>query len=127
MPARSVIYQWLNSNPGFADKYARARVLRMEALVERVAVLSEEALELATGENANARVHARKLEIDTLKWILAKEYSRNYGDRVSHEVTGADGGAIRTEATYKLTTQDEELITKARKARGKIVDADPAD
>jgi hypothetical protein len=40
-----------------------------------------------------------KLRIDTRKWWLARVAPKFYGDRISHELTGKDGGPI--EVTVK--------------------------
>lgn len=46
----------------------------------------------------NTAVNRDRLKVDTRKWLMSKLLSKVYGDRVSQEVTGADGGPIQYEA-----------------------------
>jgi hypothetical protein len=41
-------------------------------------------------------IEHRRLQIDARKWILAKALPKIYGDKLTAEVTGKDGGPIRT-------------------------------
>ena len=58
--------------------YARAREGSAEVL-ENEAMLASKA---ATAEDA----HARRLEVDTLKWAAAKRYPKQYSDRIQQDV-----------------------------------------
>lgn len=63
-----------------------------------------------TGE-AGAKVAAYKIEIDTIKWVLSKEYARDYGDLLKQEISGPDGGPIETAA------KERDAEAEARFAR----------
>lgn len=124
MPALSTVCDWLRRHAEFSERYARARELRKDALVERLMKISQDARTHAhgapaTGEAA-ARVQAIKLEIDTLKWILGKEYARDYGDRVNLEHTGPGGGPLRTEAEYRVTPEDERMLKRIAEKRAEL-------
>ncbi|MEM9237655.1 MAG: hypothetical protein AAGB14_12825 [Verrucomicrobiota bacterium] len=124
MPDQSTVHRWLNERPDFAKRYAHARELRKDALGERLMKLAREAKDKAygapgTGE-AGARVQAVKLEIDTIKWILSKEYARDYGDRVNLEHTGPGGGPVKTEGEYKVTPEDEAMLKRIAKKREQV-------
>jgi hypothetical protein len=41
----------------------------------------------------------RRLQVDTRKWLLSKALPKIYGDKLTAEVTGKDGGPIETDAT----------------------------
>jgi hypothetical protein len=124
MPNISTVCDWLNKHEDFAERYARARELRKEALVDRMMHLSQTALNNAHGAPgtgiAGARVQAIKLEIDTIKWVLSKEYSHDYGDRLKQEITGADGGAIKTESEFTVDSDAEAMIKKIALKRHKL-------
>src|SRR5690606_35939907 len=84
--------------------------------------------EPGTGE-AGARVAAYKLEIDALKWILSKEYARDYGDKVTQELTGAEGAPLIPEQRKDRSRQEMEefaamLAAADRKARPNLADDD---
>lgn len=124
MPSRVTVWRWMNENIDFQNQYARARELRRDALVDRLMMLSQTARDAAYGQpgtgEAGARVQAVKVEIDTIKWILGKEYSRNYGDKLTQELTGPDGGPIKQEAEYKVTPEGEAMIKKIAAKREKL-------
>lgn len=124
MPDLSTVCDWLTKHPEFSERYARARELRKEALVDRLMKISREAKDHATGApatgEAGARVQAIKLEIDTLKWILSKEYARDYGDRVNLEHTGPGGGPVKTEGEYRVTPEDEQMLKRIAEKRTEL-------
>jgi hypothetical protein len=91
MPARTTVLRWLDSNPDFRDRYARAR----EALMD---FYSEEILKIAFDDSGDffierdkrgrdmmvanhARVQRDRLKVDSLKWIMSKLAPRRYGER----------------------------------------------
>ena len=47
-------------------------------------------IKVTTGDT----VERSKLEVDALKWLLAKLHPKRYGDRVQQEITGAEGGPL---------------------------------
>lgn len=124
MPSRSTVHRWLTDHAEFRDQYARARELRKEALVDRLFWLAREAKKNAIGApgtgEAGAKVSAYKLEIDAIKWILGKEYAREYGDKITQEISGPDGGPVRTEGEFRPSQADEEIIRRIAETRAKI-------
>lgn len=123
MPDVSTVVDWLNSKPDFSKRYARARELRKDALVDRVIYLSEMAKSQAYGDpgtgEAGAKVAAYKLEIDTIKWILSKEYARDYGDRIAQEISGPDGGPLQS--VLSITPEVEDRIKQLGKVRAEMI------
>lgn len=105
MPAASTVYLTLSRDAEFSELYARAR----EAQVERFA---EEILEIAddgsndwmerrnddgevTGEVVNhEHISRSKLRVDSRKWLMAKMAPRKYGDKVTQEHVGGNGGPL---------------------------------
>jgi hypothetical protein len=117
MPSRPTVHRWLSDIDGFRAKYARARELRKDALTERLMCLSRDAITHAhgapgTGE-AGARIQAIKLEIDTIKWILSKEYAHDYGDKIKQEISGPDGAPIAS--AMEITSDIENRIKEIAK------------
>jgi hypothetical protein len=55
-----------------------------------------------------------RLQIDTRKWVACKLLPRRYGERVSAEMTGANGGPIKTEHRDQFPElkkmSDEDLL-----------------
>lgn len=40
-------------------------------------------------------VDRSRLAVDALKWTLAKLHPKQYGDKVTQEIQGADGGPVK--------------------------------
>nr|WP_225669207.1 terminase small subunit protein [Bradyrhizobium hereditatis] len=105
MPDKSTVFRWLAEHQDFRDQYARASEARAHAL-------AEEALEIADDgrndtytdedghEATNHDVIARsRLRVDTRKWFAARLNPKKYGDKVSSEISGPDGGPVKSEIT----------------------------
>lgn len=86
MPHRVTVLRWLDSNGGFAAKYARARELQGDVMDEKILAVADE----CTNENAQAA----RVKIDAYKWRAAKLAPKKYGDKVQQEISGPDGGPI---------------------------------
>ncbi len=94
IPSRSVVYEALEGDADFADRYARARKLRAE-------FRADEIIEIVDSEPDPAMARVR---MDARKWEASKLDPNRYGDRTKTEVTGADGGpvALRVDATIRF-------------------------
>jgi hypothetical protein len=80
---------------GFSAQYARAREAQADCWASEIVDLADETL-----ADANHVAKAR-LQIDARKWVASKLMPRKYGDRVSAELTGANGGPIiKTEQQF---------------------------
>lgn len=110
MPAARTVRTWAREITEFRPIYACARVERVRTWVERIVFLSRDAIKHAHGKpgtgEAGAKVQAIKLEIDTLKWLIAKELASEYGDLIKQELSGPNGGPIQT-ATKERNEDDE--------------------
>jgi hypothetical protein len=117
MPARSTVHLWLATNESFSDQYARACEIRAEELFDEMFEIAddgtndwmirgsgENATEVVNGEN----VQRSRLRIDTRKWALARMNPKKFGDKITNEVVGKDGGPIAT------TSIDAKKLSKAQ-------------
>ncbi len=66
--------RWQVENGPFRDRYAVARVQQADAL-------AEEAIQIARNADADT-VAVCRLQIDTIKWLIAKIAPRRYGEKV---------------------------------------------
>ena len=88
MPAESTVRQWaVADTQGFHAQYTRARQAQMDALAEDILEIADE----KTGDHNRAR-----LRVDTRKWLMSKIAPKRFGDRITAEISGPDGGAIET-------------------------------
>jgi hypothetical protein len=71
MPHRDTVYDWLDQNADFSDRYARARARQADAVAEMAV---EEALQAEDPQMG-------RLAFDARKWWAAKVAPTKYGDR----------------------------------------------
>lgn len=104
LPGESTVRGWvLDDAQGFAAKYARAREVGYERHAEEIIALADTARigekrtikangeeEIVTGD----MVERTRLQIESRKWILSKMLPKKYGDKVTQEHTGANGGDL---------------------------------
>ena len=97
MPAESTVRLWVVDDVGgFAAHYARARLVGYHSM-------ANDLMEIADNpETEAAAVNRDRLKVDTLKWLLNKALPKVYGDKVMAELTGKDGGPIKTEVRSPL-------------------------
>lgn len=89
LPGRDTVYKWLRDKPEFASNYARAREARADTRSDRIDDVMRRVLD---GE---LDPQAARIVIDAEKWQAGKEAPKRYGDKVTNEHTGADGGAVQ--------------------------------
>ena len=104
MPSEAAVRQWVredrgvdteNGREGFASLYARARELGCDSIAEEIISISDEPI-LFNDEPNNAIVQHARLRTDNRRWLLSKLAPKKYGDKVTTEVTGADGAQLVT-------------------------------
>lgn len=117
MPSRSTVHLWLAKDARFSDQYAKACEVRAEELFDEMFEIADDATNdwmiRGSGENATEVVNGEnvqrsRLRIDTRKWALARMNPKKYGDRITNEVVGKDGGPIAT------TQIDAKKLSKAQ-------------
>jgi len=134
MPHASTFLDWVQEDPaGIGQHYAHAREVGYTLLADEILAISDKTHEWVTiqeldpdgkplfddkGEprlkkvlmplSADVIAHKR-VQIDTRKWMLSKMLPKVYGDKVTTEHTGADGGPITLAAIDLKNLSDEEL------------------
>lgn len=98
MPAPSTVCGWALVNEQFSEQYARARDIQSEVLVEECRDLADAAAIEPTSE----KVQAAKLQIDQRKWQAGKQSAKKFGDKVTQELTGANGAPLSFVCTVNL-------------------------
>lgn len=100
------VMNWARTNEAFSNQYARACEVRLSALEDKLLDLMEDGHQVAgCGLIGGNLLNAVKLEVETIKWMLAKLMPKKYGDRKAVELTGANGGPVEM-----ITDQDEVRI-----------------
>lgn len=104
MPSKSTVMRWLASHQEFRDQYAGAREAQADYYAEEIIEISDDGSndwmdrklsDGSTEEVENKDVLARsRLRVDTRKWLMARMAPKKYGDKITQEVTGADGAPL---------------------------------
>lgn len=139
MPSVATFLEWVKSDPsGVGKDYAHAREIGYTLLADEIVALSDKTHEWVTvhaldpngdpmydekGEpvlkkmllplNSDVIAHKR-VQIDTRKWMLSKMLPKVYGDKITQEHTGADGGPIALAAVDLKNLSDDELENMSR-------------
>lgn len=100
MPSKSTVMRWLNDHSEFQDQYARAREAQADYWAEQIIEISDDGQNDTYKdddgyERTNLDVIARsRLRVDTRKWLMARMAPKKYGDKITQEVTGANGSPL---------------------------------
>ena len=100
MPSLHAVYGWLENYPAFSQAYARAREAQQDTFAAQI-------LDIADTETDPQRARNR---IDARKWHAAKTAPRKYGEKVTQEHTGADGGPITVASLNLRGLSDDDLL-----------------
>jgi hypothetical protein len=95
MPSEMAVRKWVEARPDFGSRYTRAREIGLHSIAEEILEISDEPI-LFEGEPNNALVQHARLKSENRRWYLAKLMPKQYGDKVTTEITGEDGGALVT-------------------------------
>lgn len=101
MPSRPIVCLWATGGgevgklaergdktaAAFVDRYARARLLGLDRMAEEVIEISDAPI-LFEGVPDNALVQQARLRSDNRKWMLSKMLPKQFGDKVTAEITG---------------------------------------
>jgi hypothetical protein len=90
MPDKSTVFRWfrLPSLSAFRDQYAHAKKESADAMAEDLQDIADDAInevkKLADDSKlAGAIVQAHKLKADNLKWTMARNQPKKYGERIN--------------------------------------------
>ena len=133
MPTVAGFLKWVNTEPEVSKDYARAREIGYLMLADEIVALSDKTHEWVTVQELDADgnpvfdeagepvlkkvlmplnndvIAHKRVQIDTRKWMLSKMLPKIYGDKLTQEHTGANGGPIAMAAVDLKNLSDEEL------------------
>lgn len=110
MPSVATIFNWMRSKEGFLEQYTRAKEESADAMAEDILEIADNEVEQPLVVDGipfqvdgklvmikdNVSVNHAKLRVDTRKWLMSKMKPKKYGERVTNEHTGKDGGPIES-------------------------------
>jgi len=104
MPPVRTIMNWLLTHEDFRQQYAQARELQADAIFDEVLEIADDGkndwMERQGAEDRELyelngeHVQRSRLRIDARKWAAGKLAPKKYGDKLTAEVTGADGAPL---------------------------------
>jgi hypothetical protein len=99
MPAVRTVSDWKKAHDAFSADFARAREEGFDSIAaDCLAIADETSLDTVCTENGDRPntewISRSKLKIETRLKLLAKWDPKRYGDKITQEVTGADGAAM---------------------------------
>lgn len=99
MPNASTVCRWLGQNEEFRKQYAHAREAQADTLADEIIDIAD-GTDGATFVNDDGAAVARdpardRLRVDSRKWLAGKMRPKVYGDKVTSELTGPDGGPVQ--------------------------------
>lgn len=90
MPKARTVLDWLESDSEFARMYARARAMAAHGWACEIVHLADQ----AKGKSGD-EIQARRLMVDTRKWVISKLLPKVYGERLQHDFS--EGATLRLE------------------------------
>jgi hypothetical protein len=138
MPTVAGFLKWIETDPAVSKDYAHARQIGYLKLADEIIALSDKTHEWVTIQELDPDGHPmfdeagepkltktlmplnndviahKRVQIDTRKWMLSKMLPKIYGDKLTQEHTGADGGPITMAAVDLKKLSDEELENMTR-------------
>lgn len=76
------------AKPEFSVHYARAMEARADTLFDQIA-------DIADNDDPEADVQRDRLRVDARKWVVSKMLPKKYAERITQEITGANGSPIQ--------------------------------
>ena len=107
MPERSTVLRKMDADQDFATRCARARIWQADALEEDMAEIERDTL---TGV---VEPKAASVVLSSKRWRAAKLAPKKYGDKITTEVTGANGGPVEISDTDRAA-KVAALVAKAK-------------
>ena len=133
-PSTAAVMKWVMADPeGLGSEYARAREIGYRLLGDKIARIAAEThawvtvheqgpdgaflyepdgsprLKQVLAPLSSDVIAHKRLLVDTLKWKLSKMLPKVYGDKITQEHTGKDGGPIALAAVDLKNLSDDEL------------------
>jgi hypothetical protein len=100
MPAPSTVCRWVKENPAFAEQYARAREVGYQLMADDLLEIADDGTnDTYEDDEGNEKVNQdviqrSRLRVDTRKWLLSKALPKVYGEKITNEHTGPEGGPV---------------------------------
>lgn len=126
MPSAPTVIHWVMKDPVFREQYRLAREIQAELMGDEILDISDDGTNdwmekrnkdgevIGWIENGEA-LRRSHLRVESRKWVAARLLPKKWGDKVSAEVTGADGQPLiqNTISPRDLTPETREKLKQA--------------
>lgn len=110
IPDRSTIRGWIDKDvDGFAARYAHARDVGLDVVAEEVIAIADTPVgSTENGATDSGAVADKRLRFDARRWYLSKLAPKRYGEKLTQEITGKDGGPVQTAVVIATGVPDAD-------------------
>lgn len=116
LPCAATVFSWMRTIPEFLEQYTRAKEESADAMVDEMMDIADNQCEqplivddvplTVNGEMVMVKdmvsVNHAKLRIETRKWCASKLKPKKYGDKLTNEHTGPNGGPVESNLTINF-------------------------
>ena len=89
MPSRPAVQRWLDERAELRAEYVRARELQADAYVDQMLRIADTASDAGLA----------RVQVEARKWAASKLHWKKYGDKVTQEISGPEGGPVQVVTT----------------------------
>ena len=124
MPSESLVRKWAIEETEFGARYIRARELGMDAMADELLAIADDRSKdtkiLEDGREVvdQEAINRSRLRVDARKWIMSKIAHKKYGDKITTENTGPNGGPIKYEDVRALDIIESRIAGIAARSSG---------
>lgn len=103
-PSKSMVMRWLRQAEWFRDQYTRAREMQADVLADEILNIADDGRNDWMERNADGSkgwaengeaLRRSQIRIDARKWMAGKMRPKVYGDKITQEQSGPDGGPVQ--------------------------------
>ena len=113
LPCDDTVRNWAEANPAFARDIARAREAGFDEIaMDCLAIADDTSGDTKSGPNGEEQCNSEwisrsRLRVETRLKLLAKWDPKRYGDKVTQEHVGQDGGPINHSVKVEFVEPEE--------------------
>lgn len=107
MPSRQTVLNWCDKHDEFVGQYARAREALQDYWADEIVEIADDASnDWMTKEGVDVvnseHINRSRLRIDSRKWLMSKLAPKRFGDKITQEITGENGGPAILQIVTKV-------------------------
>lgn len=118
-PEARTVFRWLEAHEEFRHRYARAKERQGEVCAFRSLGVLEDAEETLTSRDDGPRGQNVLEQSKTYRWLAERLAPKKWAETKRQEVSGPDGGPVRTEEAPDLSPLSDEEVREWRRLKQK--------